>query len=166
MQSRETSDAPAQAPDTAATSAAEKPLTEQAFDQLTELAALGWSVGGHYRRQFKSTAQLAKAEWHLSGRSLAVAAALIVCLATGLFLLCCSVLLLLGYALFQAISSVAITAAALLLLQFALLYWCWRSLAYVLSQVGFSATWQQLRRLLLAKQPSAKDNHGDSYADR
>lgn len=171
MQSRETSEAAAQAPgagpEATQQQAASKPLTEQALDQLTELAALGWSVSEHYTEQLKLTGQTAKAEWRLTGRSLTIAAALLVCFGAGLILLWGTMLLLLGYLLFQASGSVVIAAIAILLLQAAVLFWCWRSLAYVLAQVGFSETWQQLRRVLFAKpQATAKDNHGDNHADR
>jgi hypothetical protein len=170
MHSRETSEAAAQAPGAepgaAQQQAAAKPLTEQALDQLTELAALGWSVTEHYTEQVKLTGKTATAEWRLTGRSLTIAAALVVCFGAGLILLWGTILSLLGYLLFQATGSVVIAALALLLLQVAVLWWCWRSLSYVLSQVGFSKTWRQLRRVLFAKQPArAKTNPGANHAD-
>ena len=151
MQSRETATAPAQAPDTAAStkdctaaqSAAPQPLTEQ----LTELAALGWSVSELYVAQLKLAANTAKAEWQLSGRSLVIAAALLVCFGAGIILLWATTLVLLGVMLWQLSQSVIVTAGALLLLQGGVLLWCWRSLNYVLSQVGFRQSWRALRQL-------------------
>lgn len=156
MQHRESSEAPAQKPGQPV-SAALSQSAEQALDQLAHLAALGNSVKQAYADQLKLTGQIAKAEWQLSGRSLTIAAALIVCFGAGLILLWGSILLVLGYLLFQLSSSVLITAGALVLLQFGLLYWCWRSLGYVLSQVGFSNTLQQLRLLFFAAKPEDKN---------
>lgn len=123
---------------------------EQAIEQLAEIAALSRAVKQIYTRQLTLTGQIATAEWQLTGRSLTIAAALVVCFGAGLILLWGSILLLLGYLLFQLSGSLLITATALVLLQFVLLFWCWRSLGYVLSQVGFSNTWRQLRLLFLA----------------
>jgi hypothetical protein len=153
MHSREAAEAPAQAPDTGADDAQQhegqsNAMVTHALDQLTELAALSWSVTTGYTEQIKLTGQTAKAEWRLSGRSLAIAVVLLVFFGAGSILLWGSILLLLGYILAQATASVAITATAMLLLQFAMLCWCWRSLKYVLTQVGFSQTWQQLQRVL------------------
>lgn len=134
----------------AATPGAQNRLLHDALEQLTELTALSQSAATRYAEQVKLSGQMAKAELRLTGRSLTVAAGLIVCLGAGLVLLWGSVLLGLGYLVFQFSGSLAITATTLLLLQFAVLYWCWRSLDYVLSQVGFSQTWRQLKRLLLA----------------
>lgn len=164
MQSHNTS---AAAAESQTAQQAKKPLTEQALDQLSELAALSWSVSEHYTEQLKLTRQTAKAEWQLSGRSLTIAAALVASFGAGLILLWGSILLLLGYLLFQATGSVIIAAVAILVLQSALLLWCWRSLGYVLSQVGFNETWQQLRRVLFAKEPPAEaENREERHADR
>lgn len=158
MQHRESSEAPAQKPGQPA-SAALSQSAEQALDQLAHLAALGHSVKQAYVSQLKLTEQIATAEWQLSGRSLTIAAALVVCFGAGLILLWGSILLVLGYLLFQLSSSLLITAAALVLLQFALLLWCWKSLGYVLSQVGFSNTLKQLRLLFFAAKPEDSDAH-------
>lgn len=161
MQYSESSEAPAQRPGQPV-SAALGQSRDQALDQLAELAALGHSVKQAYAGQLKLTGQIATAEWQLTGRSLTIAAALVVCFGAGLILLWGSILLLLGYLLFQLSSSVLITAAALLLLQCALLLWCWRSLGYVLSQVGFSNTLNQLGSLFFAAKP--EDNNAYSTA--
>lgn len=158
MQHRESSEAPAQKPGQPA-SAALSQSAEQALDQLAHLAALGHSVRQAYVSQLKLTEQIATAEWQLSGRSLTIAAALVVCFGAGLILLWGSILLVLGYLLFQLSSSLLITAAALVLLQFALLLWCWKSLGYVLSQVGFSNTLKQLRLLFFAAKPEDSNAH-------
>lgn len=162
MQHRESSEAPAQKPGQPA-SAALSQSAEQALDQLAHLAALGHSVKEAYAGQLTLTGKIATAEWQLSGRSLTIAAALVVCFGAGLILLWGSILLVLGYLLFQLSSSVLVTAGALVLLQFGLLYWCWRSLGYVLSQVGFSNTLQQLRLLFFAAKP--EDKNANSTAD-
>lgn len=172
MQSREASAAPPGAPDQAAAEALaaqqqasseqakqKKPLVDQTLDQLSEMAALSLSVKQRYTEQVKLAGKTAGAEWQLTARSLTVAAALVVCFGAGMILLWGSILLVLGYVLFQLTSSALISAAALLALQFALLFWCWRSLGHVLSQVGFSHTWQQLRRLFFA--PEEENNHAD-----
>ena len=156
MHPRESSKAPAQKPGQPV-SAALNQSADQALDQLAHLAALGHSVKQAYASQLKLTGQIASAEWQLTGRSLTIAAALVVCFGASLILLWGSILLLLGYLLFQISSSVLITAAALVLLQFGLLFWCWRSLGYVLSQAGFSNTLQQLRLLFFAAKPEDKN---------
>ncbi|MDR6981552.1 hypothetical protein J2X32_000160 [Rheinheimera pacifica] len=134
-----------------------KPVVEEALDQLAEMAALSWSVKQRYLGQVKLAGQTAKAEWQLTGRSLTVAAALVVCFGAGMILLWGTILLLLGAVLMHFTASLPITAAALLLLQFGVLFWCWRSLGYVLSQAGFSNTCLQLRRLLFSTQEESKD---------
>ncbi|MDX5407546.1 MAG: hypothetical protein LPK11_10990 [Chromatiaceae bacterium] len=160
MQSRETAAAPTQRPGDSAT---ETPQANQsatqgapgsklspgakALDDITALAALGWSVSELYVAQLKLAGKTAKAEWQLSGRSLLLAAALLVCFGAGLVLLWAGCLMLLGVLLWQASQSLTVTAATLITLQLILLWWCWRSLAYVLAQVGFTQSWRQLRRL-------------------
>jgi hypothetical protein len=141
-------------------------IAGQTLEQLTELAALSWSVSSLYVEQIKLTGQTAKAELQLSGRSLAIAAALVVCFGVGLILLWSGMLLLLGYVILQLTASLSLTVLVMLLLQVSLLFWCWRSLSYVLSQVGFNETWQQLRRVLKnnTAQPAAS-KHGDTNAD-
>lgn len=160
MQHSERSEAPEQKPvshsaeahsgQPISTQATLNKTAEQAIEQLAEIAALSSSVKQIYTSQLKLTGQIATAEWQLTGRSLTIAAALVVCFGAGLILLWGSILLLLGYLLFQLSSSLLITGTVLVLLQFVLLFWCWRSLGYVLSQVGFSNTWRQLRLLFLA----------------
>ncbi|EGM78980.1 hypothetical protein Rhein_0838 [Rheinheimera sp. A13L] len=163
MQPSESSEAAAEQPgQPVSTQAALTKSAEQALDQLAEIAALGNSVKQAYASQLKLTGQIATAEWQLTGRSLTIAAALVVCFGAGMILLWGSILAVLGYVLFQLSSSVAITATALLLLQFAVLFWCWRSLAYVLSQAGFSNTWRQLQLLLF--RPQKEDTNADPTA--
>jgi hypothetical protein len=164
MQHRESSEAPAQKPgQPESPQAALNQTADKTLDQLAQIAALGNSVKQAYASQLKLTGQIATAEWQLTGRSLTIAAALVVCFGAGLILLWGSILLVLGYLLFQLSSSVLITAAALVLLQFGLLFWCWRSLSYVLSQVGFSNTLQQLRLLFFAAK--AEDKNADPTAN-
>ncbi|MBU1620066.1 MAG: hypothetical protein KJ556_18755 [Gammaproteobacteria bacterium] len=163
MQPDESSEAVAKQPEQPLSpQAALTKSAEQALDQLAEIAALGNSVRQAYARQLTLTGQIATAEWQLTGRSLTIAAALVLCFGAGMILLWGSILAVLGYVLFQLSSSVAITATALLLLQFALLFWCWRSLAYVLSQAGFSNTWRQLQLLLF--RPQKEDTNADPTA--
>lgn len=152
MHSKEAAQAPAQAPDInlqATPSADDSSVMQKAQDRLTEMAALGWSVSELYAEQIKLSGQTAKAELKLTGRSLTIAAGLIVCLGAGIIMLWCSVLLVLGYVIFHFWGSLALSAVVTILLQLAVLVWCLRSLDYVLSQVGFAETWRQLRRLLL-----------------
>lgn len=152
MHSKDATQATTQAPGTvpgAAGPETDKPVLQKAVDQVTEMAALSWSVSERYAEQIKLSGQTAKAELKLTGRSLTIAAGLIVCLGAGLILLWFSLLLVLGYLIFHYSGSLMLSAAVLLMMQFAVLYWCWRSLDYVLSQVGFSETWRQLKRLLL-----------------
>ncbi len=147
MHHRKSAEAPAQKPGQPV-SAALSQKAEQALDQLAYLAALAQSVRQAYSAQLKLTGQIATAEWQLTGRSLTIAAALVVCFGAGLILLWGSILVVLGYLLFQLSGSVVITAFALVLLQSGLLVWCWRSLGYVLSQAGFLNTIRQIRSLL------------------
>ena len=66
MQRQQTSEAAAeQAAEQQA--AVKKPMAEQALDQLSELAALSWSVSEHYTEQLKLTGKTAKAELYFSG---------------------------------------------------------------------------------------------------
>ncbi len=174
MQSRETAAAPTQRPgDSAAeTQQANQRATQgaprsklspgaKALDDITALAALGWSVSELYVAQLKLAGKTAKAEWQLSGRSLLLAAALLVCFGAGIVLLWAGCLTLLGFLLWQASQSLTVTAATLIILQLILLWWCWRSLAYVLTQVGFTQSWRQLRRLFgrSAQAGSNQDTH-------
>lgn len=147
MQHSESADALAQTSEQSV-SAALSQKADQALDQLAYLAALAQSVRQAYSSQLKLTGQIATAEWQLTGRSLTIAAALVVCFGAGLILFWGSLLLLLGYLLLQLSGSVVITAFALVLLQSGLLVWCWRSLGYVLSQAGFLNTIRQIRSLL------------------
>lgn len=167
MQSQDSEQAPQQTTATDSTNDTQSTMAGKALDQLTELAALSWSVSENYSDQFKLTGQTAKAEWQLSGRSLIIAAGLVVCLGVGVILLWGSVLLLFGYVLLQATQSMPITAATLLLLQCVMLFWCWRSLKYVLTQVGFNETWQQLRRVVFAKEaPEATNQQQNTTAQQ
>lgn len=161
MQHNESAEAPAHTPEQPA-SAAMSQNTEQVLEQLAQLAALAQSVRQAYSAQLKLTGQIATAEWQLTGRSLTLAAALVVCFGAGLILLWGSLLIVLGYLLFQVCGSVLITAAALVLLQAGLLLWCWRSLGYVLSQAGFANTLQQIRLLFFAAK--TEDNNAHSTA--
>jgi len=162
MQPSESSEAAEQPEQPVSMQAALTKSTEQALAQLAELAALGNSVKQAYASQLKLTGQIATAEWQLTGRSLTIAAALVVCFGAGMILLWGSILAVLGYLLFQLSGSVAMTASALLLLQFAVLFWCWRSLTYALSQAGFSNTWRQLQWLLF--RPQKEDTNADPKA--
>lgn len=162
MQNRARSEAPEQKPvqhstQTAktgqtASAAAQHKVLDQAMEQLAEIAVLSSSVKQAYLEQLKLARKIATAEWRLTGRSLIIAAALVVCFGTGITLFWGSILLLLGYMLFQLSGSLLATVSALVVLQFVLLLWCWRSLGYVLSQTGFSKTWQQLQLLLSTRE--------------
>lgn len=162
MQNRARSEAPEQRPvqhsvQTAktgqtASAAAQHKVIDQAMEQLAEIAVLSSSVKQAYLEQLKLAGKIATAEWQLTGRSLIIAAALVVCFGTGITLFWGSILLLLGYMLFQLSGSLLASVIALVVLQFVLLLWCWRSLGYVLSQTGFSKTWQQLQLLLSTRE--------------
>lgn len=166
MQSRGTSQAPTQRPSQTAEQIAAGPDTQsqgeqvrqpasaptdtlvgQTFGQLAEIMALSGSVKERYITQVKLTGQMAKAEWQLTARSLLIAAVLLVCFGVGVILIWAGMLFLLGVMVMQLSGSVAVTAISLLMLQFALLFWCWRSLSDVLTQAGFTKTWQLLQRI-------------------
>ncbi len=167
MQCRSSSEAPAQKPsltpeawdadqahpaeESQVQSAQSNSWFERTLAHLTEIVALSGSAKQLYVAQVKLTGELAKAEWQLTERSLAMAAILMVCFGAGIIFLWGTLLLLLGAVLTQLGNSLAVTTTVLLLLQLALLFWCWRSLSYVLSQIGFAKTRQQLRRLFLTK---------------
>ena len=151
MQPSESSEAPTQKPEQpVSTQAALNKAADQALDQLAEIAALSHSMTQTYFGQVKLTEQIATAEWQLTGRSLTIAAALMVCFGAGIILLWGSILVLMGYLVFQLSHSLVISAAVSLFLQVALLFWCWRSLGYVLSHVGFAKTWLQLQLLFFS----------------
>jgi hypothetical protein len=167
MQHRETAEAPAQAPRSNGFAPQPTSIAGQTWDQLTELAAISWSISENYAEQIKLTGQLAKAEWRLSERSVIVAAVLALCFAIGLTLLWSGGMLLLAYLLLQFSASVMATAAVLLLVQIGLVFWCWRSLLYVLSQIGFNQTWQQFKRLFnqtLSSQTADSQTNGSTSA--
>lgn len=158
MHSGDSPGTPEQHPDQPIFSQADqKPDQQQALAQLAQLAALGQSVQQAYEAQLKLTGQLARAEWHLTERSLTLAAALVVCFGAGLILLWGSILTLVGYLLFQLSSSLLVTALALVLLQCGLLICCWRSLGYLLSQVGFANTLKQLKTLVSSAKAGNKN---------
>lgn len=125
--------------------AATEPLPQQVLAQLTEIAALLSLTAEQYQQQAKLTRQTAHAELALSRRSLIIAMALLVALGAGVVMLWGSLLVFAGYALLQATDSVPLTAALLVILQLAALYWCWRNVRYLLKQVGFSHTIAQLK---------------------
>lgn len=162
----DSSPAPRHSPESGAASrnseqpAALNKTVEQAIDQLAEMAALGGAVKEAYVEQLTLAGKVAVAEWQLTGRSLIIAAALVACLGVGMILLWGSILLLLGYLLFQLSHSVLIAVSVLVLLQIILLLWCCRSLGYVLSQMGFSHTLRQLRQLFSS--PTQENQHANS----
>jgi hypothetical protein len=156
MQHRENVEAPAQKPGQPV-SAALSQKADQVLEQLANLAALAHTAKQVYVNQLQLTGQIALAEWQLTSRSLTIAAALVVCFGAGLILLWGSILTLTGYLLFQLSSSVLVTTVALVLLQFGLLFWCWRSLGYLLSQVGFANTLKQLKTLVSSAKAGNKN---------
>lgn len=134
----------AKAANTASQSTATSVL-DNTLDDLAEIAALAGSVAQQYKQQTDLVKQQAQAEWALSVRSLTIAAAIWVCFGAGVIMLWASVLTLIGLVLLPLLNSMLATIAILLGLQILALIWCWRSMHYLLKQVGMKQTLIQLR---------------------
>ncbi|CAM3767820.1 phage holin family protein [Rheinheimera salexigens] len=119
-------------------------LLDNTLDDIAEIAALASSVAQQYKVQTDLVKQQAKAEWALSVRSLTIAAAILVCFGAGVVMLWGSVLTLIGVVLFQLFNSLIASVVILLVLQILALIWCWRSMRYLLKQVGLKRTLLQI----------------------
>jgi hypothetical protein len=120
-------------------------ILDNTLDDIAEIAALAGSVAQQYKQQTALVKQQAQAEWALSLRSLTLAAAILVCFGAGVIMLWASVLILIGLVLLPLLNSITVTIAILLGLQILVLIWCWRSMRYLLKQVGLRQTLIQLR---------------------
>lgn len=144
---------------------AARPAAEpSAMDNLTELSALVHLLKEQYQQQVLITKQMAKAEWRLSSRSMALSGALLGGLLVGAIVLWASIIAFAGYLLFLATESIAISAGLLILLQAVLLVWCGSSIKYLMSQIGFGHTKQQLVEFFHTT-PQPGDSNANSTTD-
>lgn len=155
----------AESRDTRPQPAANEPLPDKVMAQLTEIAALLSLTAEQYQQQTRLTRQTASTEMALSRRSLMLAAGLLVALGAGVVMLWGSVLVFAGYLLYQATTSVPLTAALLFVLQVAVLYWCLRNMRYSLKQVGFSNTMAQVKSIFRFTAEPAGGNNVNRSAD-
>tara|TARA_R110002126_G_scaffold16527_20_gene66044 strand:+ start:664 stop:1131 length:468 start_codon:yes stop_codon:yes gene_type:complete len=140
-----------------------EPLQEKVVAQLSEIAALLSLSVEQYQQQMRLTRQTARAEMALSRRSMMVVAALLVAITGAAIILWATLLVFAGYWLMHATNSVPLTASILIVVQLAVLYWCWRSVRYVLAQVGFSHTLAQLKDMFrLSAEPAGGSNVNQS----
>ena len=134
--------------------AAQNQTTDQQYqkddwqDHIAKLLTYSKQLKDDYHTQGKITHQLAKAEWRLSLRSLALISIFLGCFASGLVLLWAGVLGAAGYAIYDLFGSVWVSIATVTLLQVACLFWLWKSVAYLSNKIGFSKTLKSIKQLL------------------
>ena len=116
-------------------------------DHIAKLLEYSKQLKDDYQTQGKITHQLAKAEWRLSLRSLALITIFLGCLASGLVLLWAGVLGAVGYGVYDLIGSVWLSIATAALLQVACLIWLWKNTVYLSNKIGFSKTLKSLKQL-------------------
>lgn len=100
-----------------------------------------------YKTQGALSHQLAKAEWHLSLRSLVLITIFLGCFASGLVLLWAGFLSMIGYAVFNLFGSIWLSILTAMLLQVACLIGLWKNTVYLSKKIGFSKTFQSLKLL-------------------
>lgn len=116
-------------------------------DHIAKLLAYSEQIKDDYKTQGKLTKQLAKAEWHLSLRSLALITILLGCFASGLILLWIVLLGAIGFGVYELFASVWLSIATATLLQVIGLIWLWKSAIYLSKKIGFSKTLRSLKQL-------------------
>jgi len=100
-----------------------------------------------YHIQGKITHQLAKAEWRLSLRSMALISIFLGCFASGLVLLWAGLLGALGYGMYDLFGSVWLSIATAAIAQIICLVWLWKNTVYLSNKIGFSKTVKSLKQL-------------------
>ena len=116
-------------------------------DHVAMLLEYSKQLKDDYQTQGKITHQLAKAEWRLSLRSLALITIFLGCFASGLVLLWAGFLGAVGYGVYDVFGSVWLSIATATLLQVACLIWLWKNTVYLSNKIGFSKTLKSLTQL-------------------
>ncbi|TMO05708.1 hypothetical protein [Pseudoalteromonas sp. S558] len=116
-------------------------------DHIAKLLTYSKQLKDDYQTQGEITHQLAKAEWRLSLRSLALITIFLGCFASGLVLLWAGILGAVGFAMFDLFGSVWLGIATATLLQIACLAWLWKNTVYLSNKIGFSKTFKSLKQL-------------------
>jgi len=116
-------------------------------DHIAKLLEYSKQLKDDYHTQGKITHQLAKAEWRLSLRSLALITIFLGCFASGLVLLWAGFLGAVGYGIYDLFESVWLSIATATLLQVACLAWLWKNAVYLSNKIGFSKTLRSLKQL-------------------
>jgi hypothetical protein len=115
---------------------------------IAKLLAYSGELKDDYKTQAKLTQQVARAEWRLSLRSLALISIFLVCFASGLVLLWAGFLGAIGYALYDLFASVWLSIATVILLQITCLIWLWKNTRYLSNKIGFAKTLRSVKQLL------------------
>jgi hypothetical protein len=114
---------------------------------VAKLIAYSQQIKDDYKAQTQLTQQIAQAEWRLSARSLALLIILLCCFASGLILLWCALLSVIGLGVYELTDSLWLSLTTAILLQIAALVWVWRSANYLASKIGFAKTMNSLKQL-------------------
>ncbi|KDC55205.1 hypothetical protein [Pseudoalteromonas sp. S3431] len=117
-------------------------------DHIAKLLEYSKQLKDDYQTQGEITHQLAKAEWRLSLRSLALITIFLGCFASGLVLLWAGFLGAVGYGVYDLFGSVWLSIATATSLQVACLVWLWKNTVYLSNKIGFSKTLKSLKQLL------------------
>lgn len=121
---------------------------DQWQDHLVKLSQYGEQIYQDYRQQAGTCKELARAEWRLSTRSLALTIILLVSFAGGLVLLWAGLLATIGLAIFSFSQSIWLSAACLIILQLLCLVWLWKNIGYISEKIGFDKTARSIKQLL------------------
>lgn len=116
-------------------------------DHIAKIIEYSKQLKEDYHTQGKITHQLAKAEWRLSLRSMALITIFLGCFASGLILLWAGLLGALGYGVYDLFGSVWLSIATAALAQVICLVWLWKNTVYLSNKIGFSKTIKSLKQL-------------------
>ncbi|GEB69901.1 hypothetical protein PC2016_0573 [Pseudoalteromonas carrageenovora] len=116
-------------------------------DHIAKIIEYSKQLKEDYHTQGKITHQLAKAEWRLSLRSMALITIFLGCFASGLILLWAGLLGALGYGMYDLFGSVWLSIATAALAQVICLVWLWKNTVYLSNKIGFSKTIKSLKQL-------------------
>jgi len=116
-------------------------------DHIAKIIEYSKQLKEDYHTQGKITHQLAKAEWKLSLRSMALITIFLGCFASGLILLWAGLLGAIGYGMYDLFGSVWLSIATAALAQIICLVWLWRNTVYLSNKIGFSKTIKSLKQL-------------------
>ncbi|ATG76564.1 hypothetical protein P4S65_07265 [Pseudoalteromonas sp. B131b] len=117
-------------------------------DHIAKLLEYSKQLKDDYQTQGEITHQLAKAEWRLSLRALALITIFLGCFASGLVLLWAGFLGAVGYGVYDLFGSVWLSIVTATSLQVACLVWLWKNTVYLSNKIGFSKTLKSLKQLL------------------